>query len=106
MKIRFIARSGIETEAAAKVGNSVMQIAVTNGVAGIIGECGGSLACATCHCYVDEAWSAKTGEPSSMEADMLDGAVAERRPTSRLSCQIVLAPEHDGLIIELPETQI
>lgn len=67
-------------------------------------ECGGACACATCHVYVDEAWRAKTGEPSPMEEDMLDFGY-DVRPNSRLSCQIKVSDELDGLVVRTPEKQ-
>ena len=81
-----------------------MEAAKLNLVPGIEAECGGACACATCHVYVDEAWSEKTGKPSEMEEDMLDFAF-DVRPVSRLSCQIKVAPELDGLILRVPEKQ-
>jgi 2Fe-2S ferredoxin len=87
-------------------GDNVMQGAQYNGIDGIVGECGGGLACATCHCYVDEAWTDTVGGPTSRdEADMLESTAAEVMPTSRLSCQIVMSPDLDGLIVHIPETQ-
>jgi 2Fe-2S ferredoxin len=74
-------------------------------IEGIVAECGGGLACATCHCYVDEAWYAKAGAPSADEAEMLESIAAERKPNSRLSCQITVTPELNGIIVRLPETQ-
>jgi 2Fe-2S ferredoxin len=67
-------------------------------------ECGGACACATCHVYVDEAWREKVGPPSEMEEDMLDFAF-DVRPSSRLSCQIKVTPELDGLVVAVPEKQ-
>lgn len=88
------------------VGDNVMRGAVNNGIEGIVGECGGGLACATCHCYIDEAWTEAVGGPSSDdEHDMLESAAAEVRPTSRLSCQIEITPELDGLVVLLPDRQ-
>ena len=87
-------------------GENVMHGAVYNGVEGILGECGGGLACATCHCYVDEAWTDKVGGPASQdERDMLESTASEVRPTSRLSCQIVVTDQLDGLVVHLPEKQ-
>jgi 2Fe-2S ferredoxin len=74
-------------------------------LAGITAECGGALACATCHCYVDEAWINKVGTASPAELDMLEAAAAERKPGSRLSCQITVSQALDGLIVRLPKTQ-
>jgi 2Fe-2S ferredoxin len=86
-------------------GKSVMQLAVGAGVHGIVGECGGSAMCATCHVYVDEAWAARLPEPLAPELEMLECTAAERKPTSRLSCQIKLAPALEGLTVRLPERQ-
>lgn len=85
-------------------GLSVMEGAIRNNVSGIVAECGGACACATCHIYVAEEWAALTGEPSEMEASMLEYAVAVK-PTSRLSCQITTSDALDGLVVHLPETQ-
>src|SRR5689334_10139586 len=103
-KITFIDASGVSHAVEAQDGATVMETAVRNGVPGIEAECGGACACATCHVYVDEAWKAKVGEPSSMEEDMLDFAY-DVRPTSRLSCQIKVKPELDGLVVHTPERQ-
>jgi 2Fe-2S ferredoxin len=86
-------------------GDSVMQGAVNNMLPGVAAECGGALACATCHCYVDEAWIDKVGAASPAESDMLEATAAERKPGSRLSCQITVAETLDGLIVRLPKTQ-
>ena len=87
-------------------GENVMRGALYNDIEGILGDCGGGLACATCHCYVDDAWAEKAGEPTSQEErDMLESSAAERKSTSRLSCQIEMTDALDGLIVHLPETQ-
>jgi ferredoxin, 2Fe-2S len=88
------------------VGTSVMQAAVFNGIDGIVAECGGSCMCATCHVYVREDQLALTPPMEADEDAMLEGAACERRPNSRLSCQLVVSPEMDGLVVHLPETQI
>lgn len=106
VKVTYVAADGTETTVEGKPGANVMQTAVTNDVEGIVGECGGAMMCATCHCYVDDAWAAKTGERNPGEDDMLEGAASELRPTSRLSCQIRLTPELDGLVVHLPEEQL
>ena len=103
-KITYIDSAGTERTIEAEIGSTVMETAIKNGVPGIEAECGGACACATCHVYVDEAWREKTGEPSPMEEDMLDFAF-DVRPTSRLSCQIKVAPELDGLKVTVPERQ-
>jgi 2Fe-2S ferredoxin len=82
-----------------------MQAATANGVDGIVGECGGSCACATCHCYVDEACLAVLPPPRQGELDMLENVAAERRPNSRLAARSRPAPRWTGLTVTLPETQ-
>ena len=103
-KITYIEHDGTEHTVDAKVGNSVMEGAIKNNVPGIDADCGGACACATCHVYVDEAWRAKTGEKSAMEESMLDFAEGVE-PNSRLSCQIKVSDELDGLVVRMPESQ-
>jgi 2Fe-2S ferredoxin len=87
-------------------GENVMRGALYNGVEGIVGECGGGLSCATCHVYVDDAWTGKVGGAASMaEEELLESAAAQVRPSSRLSCQIAMTPELDGLIVHIPDRQ-
>jgi 2Fe-2S ferredoxin len=102
--ITFITADGNEHEFAASVGVSLMQVAVDNGIDAIVAECGGACSCATCHCYVDDAWIAKIGGPDEIEHAMLD-CVLDPQPNSRLSCQIVLTEELDGLVVRFPESQ-
>ncbi|GAA3707309.1 2Fe-2S iron-sulfur cluster-binding protein [Streptomyces tremellae] len=89
----------------ATVGESVMAAAVKNGVPGIVAECGGNCSCATCHVYVGQDFAPLVGQPGDMEEDLLDMAVADRRETSRLSCQIRVTEELDGLTVEIPPEQ-
>ena len=103
-KITYIDPAGEKYDVEAENGSTVMENAIRNGVPGIEAECGGACACATCHVYVDEAFMPKVGGPSPMEEDMLDFAY-EVRPTSRLSCQIRVSDELDGLIVTVPERQ-
>jgi 2Fe-2S ferredoxin len=103
-KITFVLSDGTRHEVAAKVGTTVMRAAVDNAIAGIEAECGGQCACATCHVYVDAEWTVLTGTPSEIEEDMLDFAY-EVRARSRLSCQIVVTEEMDGLIVHVPGRQ-
>lgn len=103
-KITYIAFDGSRFEVNAENGSTVMENAIRNSVPGIEAECGGACACATCHVYVDEAWSAIVGEPEAMEEDMLDFAF-DVQPTSRLSCQIKVRDELDGLVVRVPERQ-
>ncbi len=86
-------------------GWTVMQGATVNGVAGMEAECGGSCACGTCHVYVDETSLAKLPLPQETETATLDLVAAELRPTSRLSCQITVTADLDGLIVHLPASQ-
>ncbi len=103
-KIVFIEHNGEVHEVEAETGSTVMEAAIRNMVPGIEAECGGALACATCHVYVEEDWRDKTGEASEMEEDMLDFAF-EVKPNSRLSCQIKVSDELDGLTVRVPERQ-
>ncbi|WP_439632988.1 2Fe-2S iron-sulfur cluster-binding protein [Glycocaulis sp.] len=103
-KITFIEHDGTEHTVEAVNGLTVMETAIRNMVPGIDADCGGACACATCHVYVDPAWEGKTGERSSMEQSMLDFA-SDVEATSRLSCQIKVGDELDGLIVRLPEQQ-
>ncbi|GGD18090.1 2Fe-2S iron-sulfur cluster-binding protein [Aureimonas glaciei] len=103
-QITFVTHDGARYVVEAANGSSAMESAIRNSVPGIDAECGGACACATCHVYVDEAWRAVVGEPESMEEDMLDFAV-DMRPNSRLSCQIRVRDELDGLVLTVPERQ-
>lgn len=103
-KITYIAFDGTQFDVAAENGSTVMENAIRNAVPGIEAECGGACACATCHVYVDEAWTDVVGEPEAMEEDMLDFAY-DVRPNSRLSCQIKVRDELDGLVVRIPERQ-
>ena len=103
-KITFIDFAGSSRTIDADVGATVMETAIKNDVPGIEAECGGACACATCHVYVDEAWREKVGGPTPMEEDMLDFGY-DVRPNSRLSCQIKVTAELDGLTVRVPERQ-
>ena len=83
-------------------GLSLMEAATRHGIPGIIGECGGSMSCATCHVVVDAAWFERAGPPTAFEDDMLDITEAERQPTSRLSCQITMRADLDGIVVSVP----
>ena len=105
VKVTYFAADGTQTTVEGAAGASVMQTAVANDVDGIVGECGGAMMCATCHCYVDEAWTDRTGPRREGEDDMLEGAASEVTPASRLSCQIRLTADLDGLVVHLPDEQ-
>jgi ferredoxin, 2Fe-2S len=89
----------------AEIGNSAMRAALAHGLDGIVAECGGSAVCATCHVYVDETWLAKLKPVSADEDELLDGTASDRLPNSRLSCQIEMTSELDGLVLRLPARQ-
>ena len=84
-------------------GTSLMEAATQRGVPGIIGECGGSMSCATCHVVVDTGWSDRAGGPSPFEEDMLDITEAGRQPSSRLSCQLKMNAALDGIVVSVPQ---
>jgi 2Fe-2S ferredoxin len=104
-KITYIDQDGTERTVEAELGATVMETAVNNDVPGILATCGGSCSCATCHVYVDEEWFDKLPPQSLEELDMLDTA-HDLEPTSRLSCQILVTEEIDGLIVKTPPRQI
>jgi 2Fe-2S ferredoxin len=102
--VTFISHDGNEQEVHVPAGTTVMHAAVDNGVSGILADCGGACSCATCHCFVDDAWKDKVGEADEVEAQMLD-FVMDPQPNSRLSCQITVTDELDGLVVRLPASQ-
>ena len=104
--IIFIHPDGSRQHIEASAGESAMQAATRHDISGILAECGGNAMCATCHVYVDEAWLARLPAMSRDEDALLDGAAAERRTNSRLSCQIKLAADLDGLALNLPDRQL
>ena len=104
VKIIFIDHAGAQREVTAKVGGSVMQAAVSNGVPGIDADCGGSCSCATCHVFVNPEWLVAVGEVNPTEDAMLSLS-ADRQENSRLSCQIKVTEALDGLIVTTPEFQ-
>jgi len=99
-KITFIDLDGQQHACDIASGLSLMEGAVANGVPGILAICGGSCACSTCHAYIDDAWVQVVGGPNEIEDATLDLA-NERRPQSRLTCQITVTPEMDGLIVRV-----
>ncbi len=88
-----------------KNGVNLMQAAIDNLVPGILGDCGGAAACATCHVFVDPQWAERAGKASDIEVDLIDGLL-ETKPTSRLACQIIMSDKLDGIVLHLPEQQI
>lgn len=105
-EVTYIQFDGTTQTVDVPIGENVMRGALYNGIDGIAGECGGAPSCATCHCYVDDAWTAKVGGPvNEAEAELLEAAASEVRASSRLSCQIVMSEALDGLVVHLPEAQ-
>ena len=104
-KITYVEADGRSKTVDLTEGWSLLQGAVTSGVDGILGECGGSCTCGTCHCYVDEARFVKETATTENELSMLEFVAAERRPNSRLACQIKATAALDGLVVHLPEMQ-
>jgi 2Fe-2S ferredoxin len=103
-RITYIEHNGTEHVIDANNGESVMEAAINNLVPGIDADCGGACSCGTCHVFVDEAWVQAVGEPGEFEEPMLD-INPERSANSRLSCQIDISDELDGLVVRLPEFQ-
>lgn len=103
-KIIYVDHEGTERPIEAKTGETVMETAIKNSVPGIDADCGGACACATCHVYVDEAFMDKVGQPEDMEQSMLDFA-ENVKPNSRLSCQITISDDLDGLKVTTPGSQ-
>jgi 2Fe-2S ferredoxin len=104
-KITFIDPDGVSHTVEAEIGSTVMETAMKNEVPGIIASCGGSCACATCHVHVEQAWMDRVGKRTLEEEDMLDSAI-DAGSTSRLSCQIKIVEELDGLKITIARRQI
>ncbi|MGY2001280.1 2Fe-2S iron-sulfur cluster-binding protein [Blastococcus sp. SYSU DS1024] len=104
-KVVYVESSGQEHTVDAAVGESVMAAAVKNGVPGIVAECGGNASCGTCHVWVRDEFLGALGEPNDLEEDLLEMAVSERRDGSRLSCQVPVSPELDGLVVDVPSQQ-
>ncbi|HEY4958794.1 MAG TPA: 2Fe-2S iron-sulfur cluster-binding protein [Caldimonas sp.] len=103
--VHLVEPGGTRHALAARAGQSLMRAAVEAGIDGIKADCGGVMSCATCHVIVDEAWAARLPPPSRDEEAMLEMTAAPRQPTSRLSCQIALDDDLDGLTATLPDTQ-
>jgi 2Fe-2S ferredoxin len=103
-KIIFITPNGERHEVEAENGYSVMEAAINNNIEGIVAECGGACACATCHSYIDEAWTEKMPEMDDMEDSMLDAAY-DRRDNSRLTCQLEINDAWDGLVVHVAENE-
>ncbi len=104
--VTFIQHDGREQNIEVGVGTSLMQGAMQDNIEGIEAECGGCCMCATCHVYVQEPFLEQLPAADEIELEMLEETAAERRPNSRLSCQLIMSEALDGLVLQLPETQI
>ena len=100
----YVSHDGEQFEADVPAGSTVMDGALNNGIDGILAECGGAMSCATCHVYIDEAWTSKVEAPTAMEIDMLE-VVSNPKENSRLSCQVTVTEAMEGLKVHLPESQ-
>lgn len=105
MLVRFIDPEGQEHIVEGEAGESAMRCATRALIPGVIGECGGAMACATCHCYAMPPEGAALPEPCSQERDMIDGCI-DIQPTSRLTCQVVLGAELEGITFIVPASQV
>jgi 2Fe-2S ferredoxin len=105
-KITYVHSDGARDVLDVPLGTSVMRAAIMNGIDGIVAECGGEMMCATCHVYVEPEQLDRTPAMSDDEKAMLEFTASERKPNSRLSCQLVATEEFEGLIVYLPETQV
>jgi 2Fe-2S ferredoxin len=103
--IIFVGADGATREVTAATDQSVMEVALGAGVPGIVAECNGAAACATCHCYFDPAYVGSIGEAGEHENEMLDFTASERTADSRLSCQVRIVAEMDGMTVRVPSAQ-
>ena len=104
-KITYIEHNGKEHVVEVAEGLTVMEGARDNNIPGIDADCGGACACSTCHSYIDPAWAEKLPAIEPMEEDMLDFAW-ERKDNSRLTCQLKVTADLDGLVLRMPEKQV
>ena len=103
-KVTFVGSDGKETTCEGDDGMTLMEVAIKNDIKAISADCGGACACATCHVYVRQDWQDKTGQANDLEEDMLDFAV-HVKDNSRLSCQIKVTDDLDGIVLDMPENQ-
>lgn len=103
-KITYVDNTGSERTVDAVIGDTVMETALSNDIPGIDADCGGACACATCHVYISEVWLDQIGKAEDLELDMLS-IVEDARDSSRLSCQIEVSEDIDGLVVTTPENQ-
>jgi 2Fe-2S ferredoxin len=104
-KITYVSPGGSQHIIDADIGATLMETAIQQGVPGIIAECGGAGACATCHVYISDEYAELIGPADGLEDDMLDSANAERTPTSRLACQVTIDNDFEGLVVDIADEQ-
>ena len=104
-KVVYVSPAGVAREIEVPTGTTVMAAALKNGIDGIVAECGGVCMCSTCHVFVDERFFDRLPPAQDTEEAVLEISAVERQPTSRLSCQIKVSDDLDGLIVRLPEKQ-
>lgn len=104
-KITYVSADGADDTVDVPVGTSVMRGAVGAGLDGIVAECGGNAMCATCHVYVPDDYADRLPQVSTVEDELLESTASERLPSSRLSCQLPVTEQLDGMTVRLPETQ-
>jgi 2Fe-2S ferredoxin len=104
-QVTIIDNRGASHTIEAKAGTTLMQAVLHNQIEGVVAECGGSCACGTCHCYVDETWASRLPARSDIEQETLECSIGVQ-DTSRLSCQIQLTDQMDGLLVRLPDRQV
>ncbi len=105
-RVTFVLANGERQTFEVEEGTTVKDCALANAVDGIVGECGGAMMCGTCHVYVDQQDIERAGPPKEVEEEILDVVAAERRSSSRLSCQLTVSSELDDLVVHVPETQV
>ena len=105
-QITYIHEDGSRRSVTVPSGANVMRTAIENDIEGIVAECGGAAACATCHVYVEPEFAARFARPNEIEDEMLESTASERRPESRLSCQLNLGPGLEQLVVRIPAEQV
>jgi len=106
VSVKFVQSSGEEFVVDVNEGTNLMSAAVENGIPGILGECGGACACATCHCYIDDAFAAILAPADQTELFMIEFTSEPQQQNSRLGCQVVVNEAMDNMIVYLPKTQV
>lgn len=106
VKVTFVSAQGTECSVEAETGMTLMEAARNNGVQGIVAECGGACSCSTCHVYIRDEWLPLIKEITSTEAEMLEFAPERDIKRSRLSCQIILGDQLDGMVVDIPAIQL